>query len=166
MSTRTILGGAASALLIGILSFGLAASLQADSDGGAGKLRDVAPSGAARTSQNANVTISIVVYPPARASVSWGRKRLGLIKPREALVVKRPRDSGPLDLMIRAQGYLPVQTRAYTFNDGKLEVRLTPVDQVSTLLGYREPVDAGVDGGQLDAGVGYGYSSDAGVRGQ
>lgn len=161
MSTRTFLGGTASALAITILLFGLSTGLQADSDGGAGKLRDVPLSSAARTPESADVSVQIVVYPPARATVSWGRKRLGVIRPRGSLVVKRPRDSGPLDLMIRAHGYLPVQTRAYTFNDGKLEVRLTPVDQIGTLLGYREPMDAGVDGGVLDGGNA--SMSDAGV---
>ena len=92
-----------------------------------------------------NVTIAITVVPPRAASVYWGKARLGIIKPRGALVVSRPRDSGPLDLIIRADGCLPVHTRAYTFNDNRISVRLTPLDQKSTLLGYREevPPDAG-----------------------
>jgi hypothetical protein len=37
-----------------------------------------------------------------------------------------------------------VQTRAYTFADSKVAVKLTPPDQKKTLLGYREaPPDAG-----------------------
>jgi hypothetical protein len=96
-----------------------------------------------------NVTIVINVVPARGASVFWGKTRLGVIKPRGSLVVQRPRDSGPLDLIIRADGCLPVHTRAYTFNDYRLSVRVTPVDQKSTLLGYREelpPADAGVSG--------------------
>jgi len=37
-----------------------------------------------------------------------------------------------------------VQTRAYTFADSKVIVKLTPPDQKKVLLGYREaPPDAG-----------------------
>src|SRR5690606_32740028 len=90
-------------------------------------------------------TIVITTTPAAQAFVSWGRQRLGRILPRKPLVVVRPRDSGPLDLMVRANGYLPVQTRAHTFSDHKLLVKLTPVENKSELLGYRAPLDAGVD---------------------
>jgi hypothetical protein len=83
--------------------------------------------------------------PPANASVVWGNTRLGRIKPQRPLVVVRPRDSGPLDVVIRAPGFLPVQTRAHTFGDTRLVVKLTRVDQKSTLFGYRAPLD--------DAGV-------------
>ena len=159
MTSRSYLGGVVGALLTTAAVLGAASQLRAESDAAAGKLRDVLPTKSAREPQSATVTIQVLVYPSARATVSWGRKRLGIIRPQGSLTVKRPRDSGPLDLMIRAEGYLPVQTRAYTFDDTKLQVRLTPVDQVNTLLGYREPVDAGVDGGD-DAGA---YASDAGV---
>jgi hypothetical protein len=92
-----------------------------------------------------NVSIVITVVPGRAASVLWGGKRLGVVAARGALVVSRPRDSGPLDLIIRADGYLPVHTRAYTFSDSKLAVKLTALDQKATLLGYREelPPDAG-----------------------
>jgi len=38
-----------------------------------------------------------------------------------------------------------VQTRAYTFEDSKVAVHVTPNDQKNTLLGYREelPPDGG-----------------------
>ena len=159
MTSRMGLAAAASVLLVTAAVLGATSQLRAESDAGAGKLQDVPPTKGAREPQSAKVSIQILVYPSARATVSWGRKRLGIIRPQGSLTVKRPRDSGPLDLMIRAEGYLPVQTRAYTFDDTKLQVRLTPVDEINTLLGYREPVDAGVDGGD-DGGA---YASDAGV---
>ena len=75
--------------------------------------------------------------------VFWGRQRLGMIAPHQPLVVERPRDSGPLDVIVRASGFLPVQTRAYTFADSKVSVKMTPPDQKKTLLGYREAVPDG-----------------------
>jgi hypothetical protein len=96
--------------------------------------------------------IVIGTVPPSNATVTWGRTKLGRIKPRQPLVVVRPRDSGPLDVMIRAPGYLPVQTRAHTFADSKLMVKLTRIEDKATLLGYRAPLDAGLPLG-ADGGV-------------
>jgi hypothetical protein len=92
--------------------------------------------------------ITFTTTPAVQATVSWGTAKLGRITPQQPLVVKRPRDSGPLDVIVRANGFLPVHTRAHTFADNKLQVKLTRPDQKSTLLGYRapiEPLDAGVE---------------------
>jgi hypothetical protein len=72
--------------------------------------------------------------------VKWGNKTLGLIPVPRPLVVVRPRDSGPLDLVIRAAGFLPVHTRAYTFSDSRVAIKLTPVSEKNTLFGYRAEV--------------------------
>jgi hypothetical protein len=89
--------------------------------------------------------IFTTVPSTAHASVTWGKKKLGRIEPGKPLVVVRPRDSGPLDVTVRAENYLPVHTRAYTFNDARISVKLTRPDAMNTLLGYRMPVDAGVE---------------------
>ncbi len=94
-----------------------------------------------------NVRIVFTVLPSSKkATVQWGKKKLGVIAPHAPLIVQRPRDSGPLDVIVRAEGCVPVQTRAYTFEDSKVAVKVTPTDQKNTLLGYREEVPAG-DGG-------------------
>ena len=95
------------------------------------------------------VRILIQTVPPRRARVRWGRKALGTIPAPRPLVVVRPRDSGPLDLVIRAAGYLPVHTRAYTFTDSRVAVKLTSPDEKNKLFGYREEPptpDGGVPG--------------------
>ena len=104
------------------------------------------------------VRIIITVLPSTKkAMVFWGKKRLGVIAQHAPLVVQRPRDSGPLDLVVKSDGCLPVQTRAYTFGDSKFAVKLTPVEEKNTLLGYREelpPPDAGTPpSGEPDAGM-------------
>jgi hypothetical protein len=78
-----------------------------------------------------------------------------VIAPHAPLIVQRPRDSGPLDVVVRADGCVPVQTRAYTFEDSKVAVKVTPNDQKNTLLGYREeiPADGGVPVANPDGGV-------------
>lgn len=82
------------------------------------------------------VTIKISVDPPVRGTVIlWGRKNLG--KPPLELV--RERGSGPLDLVVRAPGYLPFHTRAFTDRDDKLHVRLVTEKQATSLLGWKPP---------------------------
>jgi hypothetical protein len=84
------------------------------------------------------VRISIQTVPPRKAQVKWGKKSLGAIPVPRPLVVDRPRDSGPLDLVIRAGGFLPVHTRAFTFSDSHVAVKLTPPSEKNKLFGYRE----------------------------
>jgi hypothetical protein len=107
--------------------------------------------------QSPNVRIILTVIPSTKkAMVFWGKKKLGPIAPHQPLIFQRPRDSGPLDLVVRAEGCLPVQTRVYTFADTKLPVKVTPLEQKNTLLGYREelPPDGGVPPAQNpDAGA-------------
>ena len=68
------------------------------------------------------------------------------------LVVVRPRDSGPLDLVVRMAGFLPVHTRAYTFSDSRVAIKLTPVAEKNTLFGYRQEVPP-EGGSNPDGGV-------------
>jgi hypothetical protein len=96
-------------------------------------------------------TIVFATSPPVSAMVFWGRKNLGKITPSKPLVVVRPRDSGPLDVIVRATNYLPVQTRAHTFSDQRVVVKLTPPEKKNELLGYKAPLDAGVDMSQAAA---------------
>ena len=93
------------------------------------------------------VRITIQTVPPRKAQVKWGRKSLGLIPAPRPLVVERPRDSGPLDLAIRASGFLPVHTRAYTFTDSRVAVKLTPPSDKNKLFGYREEPTPNPDAG-------------------
>jgi hypothetical protein len=115
-----------------------------------------APGGGAPDAGTATVRILFQTVPPERAVVLWGRKPIGYIRGlRRSLVVERPRDSGPLDVVIRAEGYLPVHTRAYTFTDSKLYVRLTRVTEKRKLLGFREELpDRGApDGAAADGPI-------------
>ncbi|MES1157924.1 MAG: hypothetical protein ABUL67_02375 [Haliangium ochraceum] len=108
---------------------------------------------AAPTSPNVRIVFKII--PNGNATVMWGKKRLGIIKPKVPLVVTRPRDSGPLDVIVRSPGYVLVHTRAYTFTNSTVAVKLTPLDKKNTLYGYREeiPPDGGAPAGGPDAGM-------------
>ncbi len=93
-----------------------------------------------------NVKVTFRTYPSRRASVMWGGKRLGFIDRGKPLVVERPRDSGPLDVVIRSPGFVPVHVRATTFDDNTVDVKITPNDKKDTIFGYQQPLppeDAG-----------------------
>lgn len=83
--------------------------------------------------QGEQVTLLVTTQPRVKARVTWGRKNLGVTP----LHLQRPRDSGPLDLIILAEGYVPVHTRMYTFADDKISVRLTRLDEKKALFGYK-----------------------------
>lgn len=93
-----------------------------------------------------NVKLVVRTFPARKGVVMWGGKRLGFVDKNMPLVIERPRDSGPLDLVIRVQDYVPVHTRAYTFSDANIDVKITPLDKKDTIYGYKEPLppDAGV----------------------
>ncbi len=79
------------------------------------------------------VTIKVQVDSPRGAHVYWGPKDLGLTP----LEIARPRSSGPLDLILRAPGYLTVHTRAYTDRNDRIAVHLIPETDAPRMLGYR-----------------------------
>lgn len=105
------------------------------------------PNDAGPSTPPATTQIEFTTVPLTHATVTWGSAVLGHIAPHKPLVVVRPRDSGPLDVTVHAHGFLPVHTRAQTFEDSKVAVKLTRIDEKNTLFGYREPLDAGLPDG-------------------
>ncbi len=143
------------------LSFGAAVTRGAAQTPAPGEPAPAPTAPAAPAARPPRVKILIQTVPPEKAEIRWGGKLLGATKGKnKPFVFERPRDSGPLDLVVRAKGFLPVHTRAHTFSDNKLFVKLTPEDQKHTLFGYRQalPADAGApppgpSGGGADAGA-------------
>ena len=129
---RGLLAGVA---LLAMLGLAAAVGLGAED---AAKNATVAESSAQKTDDKVHITLQTV--PPRKAVVKWRSKTLGVIPVPRPLVVVRPRDSGPLDLVVRAAGFLPVHTRAYTFSDSRVAIKLTPVSEKNTLFGYRAEV--------------------------
>ena len=81
------------------------------------------------------VTIKLLVTPPKLAHVTWGVKDLGVAP----LELRRPRGSGPMDLMLRAPGFLTHHTRVFTDRDDTLSIRLSPENEASSTFGYQAP---------------------------
>jgi hypothetical protein len=86
------------------------------------------------------VKLRLAISPPAAGAVMWGRKKLADIKPgRMTVEIERPRDSGPLDVLVRADGFLPHHVRLFTDRDDRLSVRLVRPEEARGMLGYRPP---------------------------
>ena len=77
--------------------------------------------------------IKVIVDARRQAHVVWGRKDFGVAP----LEIERPRNSGPLDLIVVAPGYLPLHARALTDRDDVLSLRLYSAAEAPQLLGYR-----------------------------
>jgi len=136
-------------VLLGSVTFALIAG-GAVAVHGANQAPPSAPDGGAAPLSD-KVKVVIQTIPPEKATVFWGKKSIGLIRGKnKPLIIERPRDSGPMDVVIRAQGFIPVHTRAYTFSDFKLYVKLTPIEEKKTLFGYKEALP---DAGPPEAGV-------------
>jgi hypothetical protein len=88
--------------------------------------------------RSAQVLLKLSVTP-VEADVYWGGKKLG-VAGKQPLELRRPRSSGPLDLVIRAEGYLPYHTRLFTDRDDRLTVRLWRPDEATGLLGWKPPL--------------------------
>jgi hypothetical protein len=84
------------------------------------------------------VKLKLWVTPAANATIYWGAKKLGSAP----LELERPRGSGPMDLVVKAPGYLPYRTRLFTDRDDKLTVRLVRPQNAAGLLGYKRSAGA------------------------
>ena len=85
-----------------------------------------------------SVTLILNITPPVKAVVMWGAKQMAKVTPDKPTVeLQRPRASGPLDLEIRADGFLPHHTRLHSDRNDKVNVRLVREADAPGLFGYR-----------------------------
>lgn len=99
---------------------------------------------------SANVKLRIDVSPKsARPTVFWGKRKLG----DSSVTIERPRRSGPVDIMITANGFLDYHTRLFTDRDDKLSIVMVRATEAGNMLGYKRKPDAGEPSGSVDAGA-------------
>lgn len=92
---------------------------------------------AADKQERTHVELSFSTRPSVAARVYHGKKLLGTTP----FSVQWKHDSGPVDVVVRAPGYLPVNTRAYSFRDDAVVVELTRPADASRLLGYKKKIE-------------------------
>ena len=92
------------------------------------------------------VKLTIKSIPP-KMKVYWGRKLLG----ETPVIVPRPLDSGPMDLVFKLDGYFPLHVRAYTYKSDTVVMKATKLTDRMKLLGAKQ--DLLPEGGTPDGGV-------------
>jgi hypothetical protein len=89
-----------------------------------------------------SVTLKLKVTPQVKAVVLWGARQMAHLEPGEMdAEITRPRGSGPLDLEVKAEGYLPYHTRLYADRNDKVGVRLYRPEEAPNLFGYQRSPD-------------------------
>jgi hypothetical protein len=88
------------------------------------------------------VTLKLSVTPQVKALVTWGAKQIARLAPGNMdTEISRPRGSGPVDLEIKAEGFMPYHTRLYADRSDKISVRLYHVEEAPGLLGYKRSAE-------------------------
>jgi hypothetical protein len=88
------------------------------------------------------VTLKLSVTPQVKAAVTWGAKQIARLSPGTMdTEISRPRGSGPVDLEIKAEGFMPYHTRLYADRSDKVSVRLYRVEEAPGLLGYKRSAE-------------------------
>ena len=110
-----------------------------------------APSGAAVKPLPQKVKIIVHSRGPDKgtAFVFWGKKKLG----ETPVTLERPRDSGPVDLVVRSEGWFPVHTRVYTFRNDVVYVKMTKLDDRMTIYGAKHDANELPPGTTPDGGA-------------
>lgn len=105
-----------------------------------------APASAAPASKAAPEYVKLTFRSTPSANVYYGKKLLGS----SPVTIRRRKDSGPVDVIFKAAGYLRMASRAYSWSDDTVHVRLTPISQAHTLFGYKKPVEEDDDDAPVD----------------
>jgi len=88
------------------------------------------------------VNLKLTVTPQVKALVTWGAKQVAHLAPGSMdTEISRPRGSGPVDLEIKAEGFMPYHTRLYADRNDKINVRLYRVEEAPGLLGYKRSLE-------------------------
>jgi hypothetical protein len=83
------------------------------------------------------VELSVRTSPRVAARVYHGKELLGTAP----FTIKWPKDTGSLDLVLKASGYITVNTRLYTYRDDKVNVEMFKTSQAHKLFGYKKRVE-------------------------
>ena len=89
------------------------------------------------------VTLKLSVTPSVKALVLWGGKQVAHLEAgKMEAELTRPRGSGPVDLEIKAEGYLPYHTRLHADRNDKVGVHLYRPEEAPNLFGYKRSAEA------------------------
>ena len=87
------------------------------------------------------VEITLKTKPKVKAVVYHGKEKLGTTP----LRLTWPKDTGSLDIKLKAKGYLTVNSRLYTHRNDRVTVKMFKTDQAHLLFGYKKKVKSDED---------------------
>jgi hypothetical protein len=82
------------------------------------------------------VQLTLKTKPRVRAVVYHGKEELGSTP----LQLTWTKDTGPIDIKLRAAGYLTVNSRLYTHRNDHVTVQMFKTDEAHLLFGYKKKV--------------------------
>jgi len=85
---------------------------------------------------NPSVQITLKTKPRVRAVVYHGKEELGVTP----LQLTWAKDTGPIDIKLKASGYLTVNSRLYTHRNDHVTVNMFKTDEAHLLFGYKKKV--------------------------
>ena len=83
-------------------------------------------------------TVNLAIYtePRVYARVYHGKEFLG----DTPLKLVWAKDTGPLDVILKAKGYLQINTRLYTYRNDKITVKMRKIEEANQLFGYKKKI--------------------------
>ena len=94
-------------------------------------------------------TVNLAIYtePRVYARVYHGKEFLG----DTPLKLVWAKDTGPLDVVLKAKGYLQINTRLYTYRNDKITVKMRKLEEANQLFGYKKKVKPKAEEGEQDS---------------
>jgi hypothetical protein len=88
-------------------------------------------------------TVNLAIYtePHIYAHVYHGKEFLG----DTPLKLVWAKDTGPLDVVLKAKGYLQINTRLYTYRNDKITVKMRKIEEANQLFGYKKKIKPKTD---------------------
>lgn len=83
------------------------------------------------------VYVKLTFRSSPSAQVWHGKKLLGS----SPVSIRRRKDSGPVDVVFKSAGYLKMNSRAYSWSNDVVSVRLVPISSASSVFGYKKAVE-------------------------
>ena len=88
-----------------------------------------------------SIQITLKTKPRVRAVVYHGKEELGVTP----LQLTWAKDTGPIDIKLKASGYLTVNSRLYTHRNDHVTVNMFKTDEAHLLFGYKKKVKSKTD---------------------
>ena len=84
-----------------------------------------------------SVELTIKTQPRMKAKVYHGKEYLG----RTPMSLKWAKDTGPIDIVVRAGGYITVNSRLYTHRNDSVTVNMFKKDEAHLVFGYKKKIE-------------------------